>query len=85
MSVDKYKQIALLIAALVDAKLQARKLSDDAWDAFGEFIRSPREAGKKWLEGGYPEQKGRWVGKSGQYMQCVQACSLVSKIVLAHP
>ena len=85
VSVDKYKQIALLIGALVDQKVQAKQISDDAWDAFALFIRSPREAGKKWLDGGYPEQKGRWGGKSGQYMQCKQACILVSKILKANP
>ncbi len=85
VSVDKYKQIALLIGALVGAKIKPKQISDDAWDAFALFIRSPREAGKKWLQGGYPEQKGRWIGKSGQYMQCVQACTLVSEIVKAHP
>jgi hypothetical protein len=84
-SVDKYKQIALLIDALVDQKIQAKQVSDDAWDSFALFIRSPRETGKKWLDGGYPEQKGRWVGKSGQYMQCEQACNLTSKILKAHP
>lgn len=85
VSVDKYKQIALLIGALVDRKVQAKQVSNDAWDAFASFIRSPREAGKKWLDGGYPEQKGRWAGKSGQYMQCDQACTLVSTILKAHP
>jgi hypothetical protein len=85
VSVDKYKQVALLIGALVGGKFQAEQISNDAWDAFGLFARSPREAGKKWLEGGYPEQKGRWLGKSGQYMQCVQACKLVEKILETNP
>jgi hypothetical protein len=85
VSVNKYKQIALLIGALVDQKVQAKQVSDDAWDAFALFIRSPREAGKTWLEGRYPEQKGRWGGTSGQYMQCKQACKLVSEILKANP
>jgi hypothetical protein len=85
VSVNKYKQIALLTGALVDQKIQAEQVSNDAWDAFALFIRSPREAGKKWLNGGYPEQKGRWGGTSGQYMQCKQACNLVSEILKANP
>jgi hypothetical protein len=83
VSVNKYKQIALLTGALVDQKVQVEQVSNDAWDAFALFIRSPREAGKKWLNGGYPEQKGRWGGTSGQYMQCKQACNLVSEILTA--
>ena len=85
VSVNKYKQIALLTGALVDQKVQAEQVSNDAWDAFALFIRSPREAGKKWLNGGYPEQKGRWGGTSGQYMQCKQACNLVFEILKANP
>ena len=81
VSVDKYKQIALMIAALVEQNISVEDISDDAWDALAEFIRKPRQSGKKWLEQGYPEQKGRWGGKNGQYTQCTRACDLVSKIL----
>ncbi len=81
VSVDKYKQIALMIAGLVEKKIKVNDVSDDAWDALAEFIRQPRLAGKKWLSEGYPEQKGRWGGKNGQYTQCVSACDLVLKII----
>jgi hypothetical protein len=81
ISVDKYKQIALLIAALVEYSVTPESVSHDAWDAFGEFIRTPRQAGKKWLRDGYPEQKGRWGGESGQFAQCTRACELVQKIL----
>jgi hypothetical protein len=87
VSVDKYKQTALLIGALVDSKVQPSQVSHDAWDEFGTFIRYPRKTGQKWLAdaGGYPEQKGRWGGTSGQYMQCKQVCKLVSKILESYP
>jgi hypothetical protein len=81
ISVDKYKQIALLVAALVEKEIKQKQISDNAWDALSVFIRSPRQAGKQWLKDGYPEQKGRWGGKSGQYMQCKQACNLVAAII----
>ena len=85
MSVDKYKQIALLIAALVGSAAEVGDVSDDAWDAFGEFIRTPRQAGRKWLPTGYPEQKGRWSGESGQYSQCNRACELAEAILAQNP
>ena len=85
VSVDKYKQVSFLIAGLVDADIGAEDVSHDAWDAFGEFIRKPREAGKKWLENGYPEQKGRWTGNSGQHTQCVRVKELIAKVIKNHP
>ncbi|WP_374488077.1 DUF262 domain-containing protein [Zoogloea sp.] len=85
ISVDKYKQIAFLIAGAAHQKLDFKKVSDDAWDAFGEFIRTPRQSGKKWLATGYPEQKGRWSGESGQYSQCKRASELIAAIIKQHP
>lgn len=85
ISVDKYKQVALMIAALVEQKVRPQNVSHDAWDAFGEFIRTPRQAGKKWLVNGYPEQKGRWGGDNGQFAQCNRACELVEAILKKHP
>lgn len=84
VSVDKYKQIALMTAALVEQHVSVNDISHDAWDALGEFIRTPRQAGRKWLDNGYPEQKGRWAGQNGQYYQCVSACKLVSAILQTH-
>ncbi len=83
VSVDKYKQTALLIGSAVELELDPKNLSHDAWDAIGGFIRAPRQAGTKWLstEGGYPEQRGRWGGKRGQKTQCDMAKLLLSKIV----
>lgn len=87
VSVDKYKQIALLIGAAVELNLDASTLSDDIWDAISEFIRTPRHAGERWLteKGGYPEPRGRWKGKRGQKAQCDTAKLLLSKIVENHP
>lgn len=81
VSVDKYKQVALLIAALVEQKITPKGLTEDKWDALAEFIRTPRQAGKKWLSDGYPEQKGRWGGDNGQFAQCKRACELVREIL----
>lgn len=83
LSVDKYKQTALLIGSVVDCNLRPGDLSPEAWDAISEFIRTPRKSGEKWLknEGGYPEQKGRWTGTKGQKAQCDAAKQLVLKIV----
>ena len=83
VSVDKYKQTALLIGSAVELGLNAETLNDDAWDEISGFIRAPRQAGTKWLkaEGGYPEQRGRWKGKRGQKAQCDMAKLLLSNIV----
>ncbi len=86
VSVDKYKQIALLVAALADCNIGIGDISDDAWDAFGGFIREPRKAGKKWLKPlGYPEQKGRWTGENGQFAQCQRACELALAVIQQNP
>ena len=86
-SVDKYKQMALLIGAAVELNLDPNMLSHDAWDAISGFIQAPRQAGVKWLgkKGGYPEPRGRWKGKQGQKAQCDMAMRLLSKIVEKHP
>jgi Protein of unknown function DUF262 len=83
ISVDKYKQTALLIGAAVDCNLDPNTLSAKTWDAISEFIRTPRKSGEKWLkdEGGYPEQKGRWSGTKGQKAQCDAAKELLLKVV----
>jgi len=85
LSVDKYKQAALLIAAAAELKVDASGVSHDAWDAIAEFIRTPRKAGVKWLTGGYAEQKGRWRGDKGQKAQCDQVVHLLEKILATHP
>ena len=86
VSVDKYKQIALLIGAAVELNLDASMLSYDVWDAISEFIRTPRQAGERWLteKGGYPEPRGRWKGTRGQKAQCDTARLLLLKIVENH-
>jgi hypothetical protein len=81
LSVDKYKQTALFIAASVELQIDPQKVSQDAWDAVAEFIRTPRAAGAKWLKQGYPEQKGRWRGEKGQKRQCDLVVELVEQIV----
>jgi hypothetical protein len=85
VSVDKYKQVALLIGAATELQLSPQKLSNDAWDAIGEFIRSPRKTGAKWLTDGYPEPKGRWSGAKGQFGQCEKATELLEKIIASNP
>ena len=87
VSVDKYKQTALLIGSAVELELNPKTLSNDAWDAIGGFIRAPRQAGTKWLseEGGYPEPRGRWKGKRVQKAQCDMAKLLLSKIIERNP
>ena len=87
VSVDKYKQMALLIGAAVELKIDADDLSFDAWGAIAAFIQAPRKAGEKWLEekGGYPESRGRWKGDRGQKAQCDMAKHLLEKIVDEYP
>ncbi len=85
LSVDKYKQTALLVAAAVELGLAPSTVSDDAWDAIANFIRTPRKAGAKWLPEGYAEQKGRWRGEKGQKAQCDQVVRLLRAIMDAHP
>jgi len=82
ISVDKYKQMSLLIGAAVELELDPKTVSDDTWDAIAEFIRTPRSAGDKWLgKGGYPEQKGRWGGNKGQKVQCDSVVKLLQNMV----
>lgn len=87
VSVDKYKQMALLIGAAVELAINPDLLSHDAWDAIANFIQTPRRAGEKWLEeeGGYPESRGRWKGARGQKTQCDMAKCLLSRIVEEYP
>ena len=87
VSVDKYKQMALLIGAAVELEIDSNQLSFDAWDAIAGFIQAPRKAGEKWLKrkGGYPESRGRWKGERGQKAQCDMAKLLLSKIMDKHP
>ncbi|MXV75255.1 DUF262 domain-containing protein [Candidatus Poribacteria bacterium] len=87
VSVDKYKQMALLIGAAVELGIDADKLSFDAWDAIAGFIQTPRRAGERWLKrkGGYPESRGRWKGDRGQKAQCDMAKLLLAKIVDTYP
>ncbi len=87
VSVDKYKQMALLIGAAVELQIDSDRLSFDAWDAIAGFIQAPRKAGEKWLkaEGGYPESRGRWKGERGQKAQCDMAKRLLEKIVEEYP
>lgn len=84
ISVDKYKQLALFIAAAVELKLSPKKLSEGQWNLAGKFIRTPREAGKEILKDKdgttYPEPRGRWSGKSGQLAQFGKAVEIVKKI-----
>lgn len=86
VSVDKYKQMALLIGAAVELELDPNQLDDDVWDVISEFIQTPRLTGSKWLseKGGYPEPKGRWKGNRGQKAQCDMAMKLLSKIMENH-
>ena len=83
VSVDKYKQMALLIGAAVELQMEPEQLTHDAWDAIAEFIQTPRLAGEKWLaeEDGYPEPRGRWKGKRGQKSQCDMAKLLLLRIL----
>ncbi|HEY4001904.1 MAG TPA: DUF262 domain-containing protein [Candidatus Xenobia bacterium] len=82
ISVDKYKQLALLIGACVELKVNPKDISDDVWDIFGSFVRTPRQAGDIIKDiGGYPEPKGRWSGQKGQRAQCQAAIQLVERAV----
>lgn len=80
LSVDKYKQISLLIAAATELGLD-KNLANPIWKELGDFIKAPRQSGNKWLKDGYPEQKGRWGGQNGQFAQCTKAVELVKKVV----
>ena len=86
-SVDKYKQMALLIGAAVELEIEPSQLSDNAWIAIAGFIETPRQVGERWLEkeGGYPESRGRWKGDRGQKAQCDMTKLLLSRIVAEYP
>ena len=83
ISTDKYKQIALFIAGAVEFKISSEKLSNKQWKLASDFIRKPRETGKKILayDDSYPEPKGRWSGERGQKGQCDSAVEIVRSIL----
>ncbi|MGE5617844.1 MAG: DUF262 domain-containing protein [Sphingomonadaceae bacterium] len=81
LSVDKYKQASLLVAAATELGISPDQISDDAWDAIADFIRTPRKAGSIWFSQGWAEQKGRWRGEKGQKSQCDQVVVLLQKIL----
>ena len=81
ISVNKYKQLALFIAGAVELDISPKELSDTQWDNVGNFIGSSRKEGKKLLDGdNYPEPKGLWSGKSGQFKQCDATVEIVRNI-----
>lgn len=86
ISVDKYKQMGLLIGAIIEIGIDLNTINNDAWDAISEFLRTPRKSGNRWLSGagGYPEQKGRWRGSKGQKAQCDAVIKIIEKIIAAH-
>lgn len=86
LSVDKYKQAALVIAALVELNAEQSIIFDkpEAWGHIAQFIRTPRGAGNKLLPNGYPEPKGRWGGTKGQKAQCDSAILAVKSILESH-
>lgn len=80
LSVDKYKQLALFIAAAAGAEYDPKDLSDEVWAAIAEFIRTPRKfAADRGTP--YPEQKGRWSGDKGQRAQCQAVADIVKAVV----
>jgi hypothetical protein len=82
VGVDKYKQIALFIAGAVELNISPLKVSDEQWNLINNFIRKPRETGKKILAyDGYPEAKGSWGGKRGQKEQCDAAAEIARTIL----
>ncbi|ABG51437.1 hypothetical protein Tery_2208 [Trichodesmium erythraeum IMS101] len=81
ISVNKYKQLALFIAGAVELDISPTELSDEQWNVTGNFIRSSRKVGKELLDGdNYPEQKGLWIEKSGQFKQCDATVEIVRNI-----
>ncbi|EFH13160.1 DUF262 domain-containing protein [Teichococcus cervicalis] len=82
LSIEKYRQLSLVIAALTELELTRDDLNDDHWIQISRFIQNPREAGRHLLgTEGYPEPKGRWTGKKGQKTQCDKAVEAIKKIV----
>ena len=81
ITVNKYKQLALFIAGAVELGISPEELSDEQWNSTGNFIRSSRKFGKELLGGdNYPEPKGLWSGKSGQFKQCDTTVEIVRNI-----
>ena len=83
VSVDKYKQLALFIAGAVELSISPSNVSHKQWDLISEFIRKPRQTGKKILafDDGYPEPKGIWNGNRGQKEQCDKAVEIARSIL----
>jgi Protein of unknown function DUF262 len=83
ISVDTYKQLALLIAGANELKSKPENLSNTQWNVIGKFIREPRKASRDILgnNDAYPEPKGRWTGQKGQREQCDKAIDIFRKIL----
>lgn len=82
ISVDTYKQLALLIASATELESNPEDLSDIQWNVIGQFIREPRKASKDILgdNNAYPESKGRWGGQKGQREQCEKTIEIFRTI-----
>ncbi|WP_109119367.1 DUF262 domain-containing protein [Azospirillum sp. TSO22-1] len=82
LSIEKYRQLAIFIAAATELNIDSDALTDTHWNLIGSFIQNPREAGKQILGGdGYPEPKGRWLGQKGQKIQFEKAIEVMKNIV----
>lgn len=84
LSIEKYRQLSLFIAAATELGLDPDHISPEQWGTIGSFIQNPRDTGRSLLGGeGYPEPKGRWTGQKGQKAQCDKAVEAV-RIIVGH-
>lgn len=68
ISVDKYKQFALLVAGLVACQKSCKSFNQSQWNNLNTFISNPRQATPNILKGvTYPEPKGRWSAQVAQF------------------
>lgn len=82
ISVDKYKQISLIIGAASEMNSSFSTLDDEQWTKLSAFIRAPRNAGQTYLPNdGYPEPRGRWSGSKGQKAQCDAVVKILKGIL----
>lgn len=80
ISVDKYKPMALIIAASRESNISLSDLNENQWIFVSRFIREPRKTARE-LGMDYVEQRGNWSGEKGQKAQFDAVVSIFKTIL----
>lgn len=80
IDIRKHRSVGALIGATYANSVNPSDLSEQQWTNLVEFIRNPKDMGKKFsIE--YPQSKGRWGGNKGYKAQLLAVQQIVRRIV----